>query len=328
MMKTALMKLLRARLRFTYVLIFATSVVWFAIFLFLVERRGVSLEESATTQGVQSVEVLSAHSSIIGTGNYTKRQTTSHVEEESNALPFQHVVGWKRCRQTACSKSETCDSSNSTGTEMCCSLVLRDLLVALQSFLTEKHNVDFYIMFGTLLGAQREADFIKWSSDLDIAVEAESINVLERIHEWNTKYYFWMENKHIGRMCITDYSDPNAKTWGAWDKIPTYVDVYVPKQVPHNESRFQESKTIFPVVPPCIFNTKDIYGDGASNKQLIIDGLTVNAPADTMNVLKHIYGENWNEPDRQRSAHGVRPCEHDNQGHFNELVARANVMTS
>jgi len=54
----------------------------------------------------------------------------------------------------------------------------------------------------------------------------------------------------------------------------------------------------------------------------------VNAPADTMNVLKHIYGENWNEPDRQRSAHGVRPCEHDNQGHFNELVARANVMTS
>jgi hypothetical protein len=57
-------------------------------------------------------------------------------------------------------------------------------------------------------------------------------------------------------------------------------------------------------------------------------GLTVNAPADTMNVLKHIYGENWNEPDRQRSAHGVRPCEHDNQGHFNELVARANVMTS
>jgi len=62
--------------------------------------------------------------------------------------------------------------------QKCCSLVLRDLLVALQSFLTEKHNVDFYIMFGTLLGAQREADFIKWTSDLDIAVEAESINVL------------------------------------------------------------------------------------------------------------------------------------------------------
>ena len=322
------MKLLRVRLGFTYVLIFVTSAVWLALFLFLVERRAVSLEESATAQGVQSVEAVSANSSTIDTRNYTKWQTTDRVEEESNTPPSQHVVGWNRCRQTACSKSETCDSSNSTRTEMCCSLVLRDLLVALQSFLTENHNVDFYVMFGTLLGAQREADFIKWTSDLDIAVEAESINVLERIHEWNSKYYFWMENKHIGRMCITDYSDPNAETWGAWDKIPTYVDVYVPRHVSRDESRFQESKTIFPVVSPCIFNTKDIYGDGVPNKQLIIDGLSVNVPADTMNVLKHIYGENWNEPDRQRSAHGVRPCEHDNQAHFNELIARANVMIS
>ena len=56
-------------------------------------------------------------------------------------------------------------------------------------------------------------------------------------------------------MCITDYSDPNAKTWGAWDKIPTYVDVYVPKQVPHNESRFQESKTIFQW-SPLAFSTR------------------------------------------------------------------------
>ena len=324
------MKLLRARfprLYDTYVLTLVAA-VWLAIFLFLVERWTVSLGEGATTQGVQSVGAVSANPSIIGTSNYTKWQTAGHFEEESITLPSQHVVGWNRCRQTACSRSETCDSSNVTGSEQCCSLVLKELLIALQGFLTEKHHVDFYIMFGTLLGAQREASFIKWTSDLDIAVEMEFIHVLERIHEWNSKYYFWMENRYIGRMCITDYSDPNAKTWGAWDKIPTYVDVYVPRHVPHNESRFQESKTIFPMVSPCIFNTKDIYGEGVSNKQLSIDGLTVDAPEDAMNVLQQIYGENWNEPDRHRSAHGARPCEHDNQEHFNELVARANAMMS
>ena len=69
---------------------------------------------------------------------------------------------------------------------------------------------------------------MRWTSDVDVAVESSSIAMLEGINEWNDRYYFWMENKHIGRMCITDYENPEAKTWGAWDKLPTYVDVYVP----------------------------------------------------------------------------------------------------
>ena len=309
------------RVRLTHMLAFIALAMWLAAYSLRIGSQAASLEKGTAPEGVHRIDA-------VGTLNYTTSQNARRFEKESIALPSQNVVGWNRCRQAACSKSAACESTNSTGVGKCCSLVLKELLVALKSFLSEKNNVYFYVMFGTLLGAQREADFIKWTSDLDIAVEAEFVNILEHIHEWNSKYYFWMENRHIGRMCITDYSDPNAKTWGAWDKIPTYVDVYVPRHVPQNESRFQESKTIFPVVSPCIFNTKDIYDDDLSTKKLLIDGLTVNVPGDAIKVLEHIYGENWNEPDLQRSAHGVRPCERDNRGHFNELVARANVLYS
>ena len=133
-------------------------------------------------------------------------------------------------------------------------MVIEQLLRGLHDFLREK-GVLFYVMFGTLLGARRDGAIIPWTSDLDVVVEAEFTHVLERIHEWNETFYFWMENKHIGRMCIVDNDDGNGKTWGAWDKIPTYVDVYVPKHIAKNVARASEGKTVFPVVPRCVFNT-------------------------------------------------------------------------
>jgi len=70
-------------------------------------------------------------------------------------------------------------------------------------------------------------------------------HILEHIHEWNETFYFWMENKHIGRMCIVDTADKNANKWGAWDKILTYIDVYVPKHITKGIARSQRETQYF-----------------------------------------------------------------------------------
>jgi hypothetical protein len=268
--------------------------------------------------------------------NRASRDPTNHPNDTSltPTHPTQDVVGWNRCRQVSCSKSDDCvtlDSSPSS--ERCCWLMLKELLGALQTFLNQR-DIPFYVMFGTLLGARRDAGIMHWTSDVDIAVESSSIAILEGINEWNDRYYFWMENKHIGRMCITDYDHPEAKTWGAWDKLPTYVDVYVPGHISKNTSGFEESKTVFPVVSKCVFNTRDLYGYDISEvnasdeheetTQLKIGNLLVNGPHNVDTVLYQIYGGDWKQPDQRKSAHGSKWCEGDDMSEFKKLVSITN----
>ena len=235
-------------------------------------------------------------------------------------------IRWNRCRQGPCSKLDNCTTHNPRALDKCCSMVIEQLLRGLHDFLLEK-GVSFYVMFGTLLGARRDGSIIPWTSDLDVVVEAEFTHVLERIHEWNETFYFWMENRHIGRMCIVDNDDENAKSWGAWDKIPTYVDVYVPKHVAKNVARSSEAKTVFPVVPRCVFNTVDIYGSeivqNSTFTQLRIRDFNVYAPARAVVILNHIYTTKWMNPDEAKSPHGSGQCQNDDQLYYNKLVSLA-----
>jgi len=262
------------------------------------------------------------------------RDATNHSNDTASTPkhPTPDVFGWNRCRQVSCSKSDNCAALDSSPpSERCCWLMLKELLGALRTFLSQ-HDIPFYVMFGTLLGARRDAGIMHWTSDVDIAVESSSIAILESINEWNDRYYFWMENKHIGRMCITDYENPEAKTWGAWDKIPTYVDVYIPKHVSKNMSGFTESKTVFPVVSKCVFNTIDVYGrdivgqvdasiEHNASTKLKIGELLVDAPRNVDVLLSQIYGSDWRQPDAKKSNHGSNWCEGDDAAEFKKLVS-------
>ena len=275
-------------------------------------RRATRLEDEKTRIGTIEMKIQ----------NSTRAEQLVNASKREDPQP----IHWNRCRQGPCSKLDNCTVHDPRALDKCCSIVIGQLLRGLHEFLRDK-GVSFYIMFGTLLGAHRDGAIIPWTSDLDVVVEAEFTPVLERIHEWNETFYFWMENRHIGRMCIVDNDDENAKTWGAWDKIPTYVDVYVPKHVGKNVAQSSEAKTVFPVVPRCVFNTVDIYGSeiiqNSTFTQLRIRDVDVNAPARVVAILNHTYTTKWMNPDEARSPHGSGQCPNDDQLYYNKLLSLA-----
>lgn len=56
----------------------------------------------------------------------------------------------------------------------------KEFLVEVRDLL-EKNNIKYFLLFGTLLGAYRENDFIKHDRDIDIGILAESKDDLEKM---------------------------------------------------------------------------------------------------------------------------------------------------
>ena len=57
-------------------------------------------------------------------------------------------------------------------------------MLEMLSFLNEiceKHDIEYFIAFGTLLGAYRHGGFIPWDDDIDVYVSAKDIKKLKKI---------------------------------------------------------------------------------------------------------------------------------------------------
>ena len=66
---------------------------------------------------------------------------------------------------------------------------LLDILLAIDKVCRE-HNLRYYLVAGTMLGAVRHKGFIPWDDDADIALPRKDYDVLvEHAHEWLPKRY-------------------------------------------------------------------------------------------------------------------------------------------
>ena len=69
----------------------------------------------------------------------------------------------------------------------------------------KEHNLTYYIMYGTLLGAIRHSGFIPWDDDIDVAMMSEDyLKLLEIEKEIDSKYY--LQNVYNTDTCTYIFS--------------------------------------------------------------------------------------------------------------------------
>lgn len=74
--------------------------------------------------------------------------------------------------------------------------------------LAKKHNIKYFIAFGTLLGAVRERNIIKWDDDIDIMIEKSDLAKLKSLDQKELGPYSLDFRDHIWRFNSTSKEYP------------------------------------------------------------------------------------------------------------------------
>ena len=79
----------------------------------------------------------------------------------------------------------------------------------------KKHNLTYYIAYGSLLGAVRHGGFIPWDDDLDVLMMREDYDALCKIAPEEFKEPFFFQNEHTDKGCRLAFTKlRNSNTCG------------------------------------------------------------------------------------------------------------------
>ncbi len=184
--------------------------------------------------------------------------------------------GWKNCERPPCLPYELCVPGSSLP---CCSEILHAYLVDMNSILTEA-KIDYFIMWGTLIGAMRDNDIIPWETDIDIVVNNYDFFLTQRSTLEKHGYIFF--NDGLGRICKKSNIIHSNKLPSAKNNWFPYVDVYVVWKLSFNRGIIQEN----------IFKMNHLVPLGTCT----IRNISYSCPAAPEKVLNEYYGKNWMKP--------------------------------
>lgn len=105
-------------------------------------------------------------------------------------------------------------------TPPCCANHLTELLFYITN-LFDKHNITYFIYYGTLLGAVRHKGVIPWDTDVDIFIDIKSKHKLEKLKKIIDKdtHYKLSMSKHLKNPSRLSYSSKNI----------LHIDIYLYK---------------------------------------------------------------------------------------------------
>jgi hypothetical protein len=155
-------------------------------------------------------------------------------------------------------------------TPQCCATNLYNTLNDLILFFN-KNNIEYFISFGTLLGAIRHKGMIPWDTDIDIVIsEKDQKQVFDKLNKYFSKKYDIVIDKYqgmIGDIIRVNYSNLNK----------LHVDIFIYK-TEKDSIKLGLNETLPKRI---IFPLKDVQ----------FYDLTVKAPNDTDYFLNHFFGQ-------------------------------------
>jgi len=160
----------------------------------------------------------------------------------------------------------------------------KNLLLRIKHLL-EINKINFYLFYGTLLGAVRDKNFIAWDEkDIDIVLEAKDYWKVRKIFDNNSEFnykYIWRRELSI---CLKNEKVPHIDlifSENENDKLALFY--YRPNK--------QTNK--WDIEHKILFNKNDIY----PLKHINFLGISFKCPKKPENIFKKLYGKKWKIPD-------------------------------
>jgi len=157
-----------------------------------------------------------------------------------------------------------------------------------------EHGVKWWLMYGSLLGAQREGGLIKNDDDIDYGVWEDDYKALiNQIGGYKAlRDSLRKRGLHIPKYGQIHYIKPPPEC-----ASPLYMDNWVFRRLPDG---------VFCQYTECIGGTAQKYeiGHFARLSQVLVEGNPLPAPSDRVPLLEVIYGPSWTQPGNRKGNDG------------------------
>ena len=147
----------------------------------------------------------------------------------------------------------------------------------------DRHQIEYFIAFGTLLGAVREKSIIPWDDDIDLYMKSKDLDKLRRV---NMDPYFLDYRDRIWRFNLHGKDYP-------------YIDIFEVREV-RGVMDFTEEENR-KRWPECSIKVEDIY----PLKTYTLGPIKLQGPWNSHPILVKTYGKDYMTPKYSR-PHDVR----------------------
>ena len=178
-----------------------------------------------------------------------------------------------------------------------------DTLLCYQSLydiskLFEKHNIEYYIVFGTLLGAVRHQGLIPWDDDIDIIITEKSKEILlsNSFKKALQEKRYDIEKVHWSDSFYKIYSIDGTIRKNMKVKFP-FVDIFIEEKIDNKIKQKPNS----PDWNKCYFLKDELY----PLKKYKFGVFEVNGPNNPNQYLNRCYGNDWNDIKYQQYDHKI-----------------------
>ena len=193
-------------------------------------------------------------------------------KNKDNLKKIRYTPDGFRVNQTPCNqKTKRCYYPYTKDKDITSYICCKNNLVELLSFIVDffdKHNVTYFLDYGTLLGCARDNNFIKWDTDIDLSV-IENDNLYEALNK--------LQQNKKGYDLVKDSNNLYRLNYSTKNKL--HVDIGIRRK---NENYYYDKYG-----SKYYINVNDLF----PLKTSIFENISVKIPRNYIKYLDNAYGK-------------------------------------